>query len=116
MNDIDYKKMAIEYRRKRYNKFVDNDDFEKLEEFDTNTEESFIDGLKIGQSLPEKKSMKEIEELIRIQAQSVDGSKDDYMAGMYNGMICVYNTLCGDDESKQKDYCSHSKKSGKWKV
>lgn len=116
MNDVELKKMAIDYRHKRYNKLVEKDDYEALDNFISNTEESFIDGVKVGQTLPDKKSLKDIEEMIRIQAQSVDGSKDDYMAGMYNGMICVYNTLCGDVEALQKDYCSRSKKSGKWKV
>lgn len=62
-----------------------------------------------------KKNVKEvIEDLLKIQKRNVS---DDYMAGMYNGMVVVYNSLkdLGLIEAKRaKKLCFKNKSTKKW--
>ena len=42
------KELAEEYRKKLKQRLIDEDDFERLENFDENVEEAFLAGLKLG--------------------------------------------------------------------
>ena len=42
------KQLAEEYRKKLKQRLIDEDDFERLENFDENVEEAFLAGLKLG--------------------------------------------------------------------
>ena len=42
------KELAENYRKKLKQRLIDEDDFERLENFDENVEEAFLAGLKLG--------------------------------------------------------------------
>ena len=42
------KELAEEYRKQLKQRLIDEDDFERLENFDENVEEAFLAGLKLG--------------------------------------------------------------------
>ena len=64
--------------------------------------------------MDEEKFIKSVEELMAIQSKSI--SNDDYMAGMYNGMVCVFNVLQDLLGKPQKEYCSYNKEEKKWEL
>ena len=47
------KELAVEYRKSLKQKFIDEDEFERLEMFDKNVEEAYLAGLKAGKDMAE---------------------------------------------------------------
>ena len=48
------KELAENYRKKLKQRLIDEDDFERLENFDENVEEAFLAGLKLGRQIEVK--------------------------------------------------------------
>lgn len=56
-------------------------------------------------------------DLLEAQRQSL--GNNDYMAGMYNGMVVVYNSLKDEgliDSVAAKEYCHKNKSINKWEA
>ena len=56
-------------------------------------------------------------DLLEVQRQSL--GNNDYMAGMYNGMVVVYNSLKDEgliDSAAAKEYCHNNKSINRWEA
>lgn len=59
-----------------------------------------------------KKMKKNCLDVMRVQGSNLT---DDYMAGMYNGMVVVYNSCFLKDDEIEKSYCSKNEYN-KWEL